>query len=344
MIQTELSHLPIVIANSNRMGCFRVLHLLISIPLVGLASWSLYWGDMSGLGVLLIAAVISGSCEFIGYLVNRDAVSSRYEIDAKEVNCQHGKDSWCEPLSAYDGIDWLETQPIGEGMIDWRVELRHREAPERSVVLFENGLSGRNLDEDLTTWHNVKEALGLPGERLVGTAFSQLEPKSASKAKNIAPVQVGAGHPEFTEVLVRRSVWIWIVLSIAFLGCAVLLFQQIADRGFGRLFSETGTILSAIVLGFVLILSWAMTSAQVNVKDQEVEIKTTVGPLLIRTQNVKRESLRDVSAIFNNFGAASVHLHREGSGPILLRFIRVGDAQRLKQSLEKVIQDAQLES
>lgn len=85
MTQPDFNSLPIVIANSNRTGCFRVLHLIIAVPLVGFAAVGLYWGDMSGLGVLAIAAAISAVCELLGYWINRDAVSSRHEIDAEGV-------------------------------------------------------------------------------------------------------------------------------------------------------------------------------------------------------------------------------------------------------------------
>ena len=120
---------------------------------------------------LLVAAGIAAGLILVLELIARwrGRVRDRtFEIDAEGVCYRTGRETWTEPLEAYDGVLWREetrTSAITGGGSSshtvWFLELKHRDDPTRTVPILEM----RSEEGVRARWEAVARGLDLPALR-----------------------------------------------------------------------------------------------------------------------------------------------------------------------------------
>lgn len=330
MNHSDFGKLPITISTSDRIGCFRVLHMLIGAPLVLLSVWSLYWGDRSAIFVLVSVAAFSGICELIGYFLNRNTIQQHYAITLEGVQATEGQDSWFEPLSSYTGIEWREQDPVGEGMTDWRLDLCHESRSDRSICLLEPGRLTRNMDADLRTWTQLKEILQLGGDRKKVSSWDEPEQKithrpQASSAPSLLVKNVAAGSE---GVRARRSLWIWCILLPLLGGLAVSLVWRVTD-GVIETFpsAEDGLILLAGV-GLTLVAACSLTTITLRPEQKNLVLSTSLWGRKLSERTISNHRLSHVSPLFNGYGVATITFHLVDEAPVTRYMLRSSDVRR----------------
>ncbi|NDW53893.1 hypothetical protein [Aliiroseovarius sp. PrR006] len=338
MKHSDFSKLPITISSSDRVGCFRVLHLLIGTPVALLGVWSLYWGDMSAIVVLAGVVAFSGTCELLGYFINRHTVVGEYTITRDGVAATRGQEIWFEPLAAYSGIEWRERDPIGEGMTDWRVDLQHGAQSSRSVCLLEPGRLSRNLDADLRAWNQLKDVLDLGGTRSKVSSWDDpaQEVVPEDKTNAAAEQSIKTESENLPWIKARRSIGIWGTLPIYFFGLVLSMNWRLTNGATeASPATEDGLILAASI-GFILIAAWSLTTITLRQDGQCLTMTISLWRAKFTQHSFERDELSDVSTSFSGFGVGVITLHFSDSPPVSAYMVRSSDVRRMAKWLDPI--------
>ena len=315
----------------------RWLHVVISTPLMILASIAAYWGDETSIYVFALAAAISAVTEIIAHWINRN-FGHQYEITATGVMHRTDREFWFEPLSAYASVDWREkmlSARQGQSFVHWEVELRHRSNPKRNVELFSCGESKGDKQSQRREWRAIAQALGLPARQVGGSGVDIVEVPAQADIASISANASSSHVIELSEIRVGQSAWARVLpLFFSAMG-AVIVYQEVSHLGLETVLADFGPLLYGAVAVLIALWSWALTSYRVQVSRQAVKVLSCLGPFAYLKQRMDRRELREIVVHANRFGLASVSLQGESQPTVVVTTLRLRDAQRVQRFVQQ---------